>query len=62
MVSVVMLSRFEAQSDMLSGDILYLRLLDMDVVVLNSPLVATELLEKRSQMYSDRPYMATVKP
>ena len=47
---------------MLSGDILYLRLLGTDVMVLNSPLVATELLEKRSQIYSSRPYIATVEP
>ena len=39
---------------------MYIRLLDMDVVVLNSPSVATELLEKRSQIYSDRPFIATV--
>ncbi|KAF8554026.1 hypothetical protein OG21DRAFT_1485023 [Imleria badia] len=41
------------------GDIMYIRLADM---VLNSPSVATELLEKRSQMYSDRPLRATVNP
>jgi hypothetical protein len=39
---------------------MYIRLLDMDVVVLNSLSVATELLEKRSQIYSDRPVIATV--
>ncbi|KAG6374677.1 cytochrome P450 [Boletus reticuloceps] len=44
------------------GDIMYIRLLDMDVVVLNSPSVASELLEKRSQIYSDRPFIATVDP
>ncbi|KAH0833379.1 cytochrome P450 [Lanmaoa asiatica] len=44
------------------GDIMYIRLLDMDVVVLNSLSVATELLEKRSQLYSDRPFIATVDP
>ena len=41
---------------------MYIRLLDMDVVVLNSLSVATELLDKRSQSYSDRPFIATVKP
>ncbi|KAF8142014.1 cytochrome P450 [Boletus edulis] len=44
------------------GDIMYIRLLDMDVVVLNSPSVVSELLEKRSQIYSDRPFIATVNP
>lgn len=41
---------------------MYIRLLGMDVVVLNSRSVATELLEKRSQIYSDRPFIATVEP
>lgn len=31
---------------------MYIRLLDMDVIVLNTPSVAAELLEKRSQIYS----------
>ncbi|KAG6372163.1 cytochrome P450 [Boletus reticuloceps] len=44
------------------GDIMYIQLLDMDVVVLNSPSVASDLLEKRSQTYSDRPFIATVNP
>ncbi|KAI9457042.1 cytochrome P450 [Boletus coccyginus] len=38
---------------------MYIRLLDM---VLNSPSVVTELLEKRTQIYSDRPFTATVNP
>ncbi|KAG8217059.1 hypothetical protein J3R82DRAFT_5053 [Butyriboletus roseoflavus] len=44
------------------GDIMYIRLLDEDVIVLNSPQIATELLRKRSQIYSDRPFIATVEP
>ncbi|KAI9570681.1 cytochrome P450 [Boletus coccyginus] len=44
------------------GDIVYTRLLNTNVVVLNSPSVVTELLEKRSQIYSDRPFIATVEP
>ncbi|KAF8555769.1 cytochrome P450 [Imleria badia] len=44
------------------GDIMYIRLLDMDVIVLNSTFVATELLEKRSKMYSDRPRIPTLVP
>lgn len=41
---------------------MYIRLLDTDVIVLNSTSVATELLEKRSRIYSDRPFFATVEP
>ena len=44
------------------GDIMYIRILDTDLVVLNSRSAATELLEKRSQIYSDRPFIATVEP
>ena len=44
------------------GDIMYIRLLDTDVIVLNSTTVTFELLEKRSQIYSDRPFIATVVP
>lgn len=41
---------------------MYIRLLDTDVIVLNSYSTAIELLEKRSQIYSDRPFIATVEP
>ena len=41
---------------------MYIQLLDTDVIVLNSPSVVTELLGKRSHMYSDRPFIATVEP
>lgn len=41
---------------------MYIRLLDADVVVLNSHSAAIELLEKRSQIYSDRPFIETVQP
>ena len=44
------------------GDIMYIRLLDTDVVVLNSTTVTLELLEKRSRVYSDRPFIATAAP
>ncbi|KAF9241409.1 cytochrome P450 [Melanogaster broomeanus] len=44
------------------GDILYVQLFDQEVVVVNSQLVAMELLEKRSQTYSDRPFIATLEP
>ncbi|KAF8555762.1 cytochrome P450 [Imleria badia] len=42
------------------GDIMYIRLWGTDVIVLNSTFIATELLEKRSQIYSDRPFIITV--
>ncbi|KIJ11833.1 hypothetical protein PAXINDRAFT_33646, partial [Paxillus involutus ATCC 200175] len=44
------------------GDVLYARLLDQEIVILNSQSDAVELLEKRSQIYSDRPFIATVEP
>ena len=43
---------------MFPGDIMYIRLLDADVIVVNSTDVATNLLEKRSHIYSDRPFVA----
>ncbi|KIJ04881.1 hypothetical protein PAXINDRAFT_54277, partial [Paxillus involutus ATCC 200175] len=42
------------------GDVLYARLLDQEFVVLNSQSDAVELLERRSQIYSDRPFIATI--
>ncbi|KIK93319.1 hypothetical protein PAXRUDRAFT_12727 [Paxillus rubicundulus Ve08.2h10] len=44
------------------GDVLYVRLLDQEVVILNSQSDAVELLEKRSKIYSDRPFIATIEP
>ncbi|OAX34999.1 cytochrome P450 [Rhizopogon vinicolor AM-OR11-026] len=41
------------------GDIVYTSALGMDIVVLNSEEVANELLEGRSRIYSDRPYIST---
>jgi len=46
----------------LSGDLFFVRLLDQEVVVLNSQHVAEALLDKRSRIYSDRPYLATLEP
>ncbi|KAF4604257.1 hypothetical protein EYR38_004679 [Pleurotus pulmonarius] len=37
------------------GDVMYLRVLGHDIIVLDSVQAATELLEKRSALYSDRP-------
>ncbi|KAF8840184.1 cytochrome P450 [Paxillus ammoniavirescens] len=44
------------------GDVLYARLLDQEFVILNTQSGAVELLEKRSQNYSDRPFIATLEP
>ncbi|KAH7929012.1 cytochrome P450 [Leucogyrophana mollusca] len=41
------------------GDIIYSRLLNQEIVVINSEEVANALLEKRSHNYSDRPRVAT---
>ncbi|KAN0086124.1 Cytochrome P450 [Tylopilus felleus] len=40
------------------GDIMYIRLVGTDYIVLSSIFLATELLERRSEIYSDRPAIA----
>lgn len=47
---------------MFLGDIIYVRLFDTDIIVLNSASIAMELLDKRSRIYSDRPFYTTVEP
>ncbi|KAF9227185.1 cytochrome P450 [Gyrodon lividus] len=42
------------------GDLIYTRILNMDVLIINSAKVARDLLELRSTKYSDRPQLATV--
>jgi hypothetical protein len=37
------------------GDVIYLRVLNRDIIVLNSAKVAADLLEKRGENYSERP-------
>ncbi|KAG1884198.1 cytochrome P450, partial [Suillus subluteus] len=44
------------------GDLVFVRILNQNAVVINSQHVAQALLDKRSAIYSDRPYMATVEP
>ncbi|KAG2060511.1 cytochrome P450 [Suillus hirtellus] len=44
------------------GDLLFVRLLGQEVVVINSQHVAEALLDKRARIYCDRPYLATLKP
>lgn len=39
------------------GDVIYLSILGRPVIVLNSAQAATDLLEKRGENYSDRPYI-----
>jgi len=46
----------------ISGDLFFLRLLGQEVVVINSQDIAEALMEKRSRIYSDRPYLATRQP
>ncbi|KAG2152614.1 cytochrome P450 [Suillus bovinus] len=44
------------------GDLVFLRMIDESIVVVNSQHVAEALLDKRSRIYSNRPYLATVEP
>ncbi|KAG1718759.1 cytochrome P450 [Suillus paluster] len=44
------------------GDLIFVRLLDQETVVINSQHIAEALLDKRSRIYSDRPYLATLEP
>ncbi|KAG1748494.1 cytochrome P450 [Suillus paluster] len=44
------------------GDLVFVRVLDQEAVVINSQRVAEALLDKRSRIYSDRPYVATIEP
>lgn len=42
---------------LVSGDVMHLKVLGRNMIVLNSVEAATDLLEKRSAQYSDRPRM-----
>ncbi|KAG1845230.1 cytochrome P450 [Suillus tomentosus] len=44
------------------GDLVFVRSLDEEMVVINSQHIAEALLDKRSRNYSDRPYLATLEP
>ncbi|KAG1739604.1 cytochrome P450 [Suillus lakei] len=44
------------------GDLVFVRILDQDAVVINSQHVVQALLDKRSGIYSDRPRLATIEP
>ncbi|KAG1738392.1 cytochrome P450 [Suillus paluster] len=43
------------------GDLIYFRLLGLDFIVVNSEKVARALMDQRSAIYSDRPFIATKK-
>jgi len=45
-----------------TGDIIYARLLNKPLVVINSEEVARDLLELRSGIYSDRPQSIVYEP
>ncbi|KAG6370812.1 cytochrome P450 [Boletus reticuloceps] len=44
------------------GDIFMIRVLKQDIIVINSEKTAKDLLDRRSSIYSDRPYIATRDP
>ena len=44
------------------GNLVFVRILDQEVVVINDQNVAQDLLDKRSLIYSDRAYLATLEP
>jgi hypothetical protein len=46
----------------ISGDLFFLQLLGQEVMVINSQDIAEALMEKRSRIYSDCPYLATRQP
>jgi hypothetical protein len=45
--------------DGMSGDIVYSRVLGQHIIIINSIEVARELLDRRSAIYSDRPFIKT---
>ncbi|KAG9316767.1 cytochrome P450 [Chiua virens] len=46
----------------LFGDLVYTRMFNMNVLVINSAKIARDLVELRSNIYSDRPKYATAEP
>lgn len=42
------------------GDLLYIEILGQKILVINSEKIAQDLLDKRSQTYSDRPQVPMV--
>lgn len=50
-----MVTYFTTLNIISSGDTVYSHFFNQEIIVINSEKVATELLEKRSYNYSDRP-------
>ena len=44
------------------GNLIYVKILNQEVIIVNSYDDAEALLDKRSRIYSDRPYLATTVP
>ena len=44
------------------GNIFMIRVLKQDIIVISSKKIAKDLLDRRSSIYSDRPYLATRQP
>ena len=49
-----------AQADISSGDIVYIRILGNPIIILNSREAAKELFENQSSVYSSRPHRTMV--
>ena len=45
-----------------TGDIYMVQVLQQNIIVINSEKIAKDLLDRRSRIYSDRPYLATREP
>lgn len=56
MVNVTSVSFF-SRLDSLAGDLIYLDLMGQPALLINSRKVANDLMDKRSSIYSDRPFM-----
>ncbi|KAG8679301.1 hypothetical protein FRC11_003903, partial [Ceratobasidium sp. 423] len=52
---------FTRWANQTASDIIYFRVLGSDTIVLNTREAAAELLERRSNIYSDRPHMVMAK-
>lgn len=42
------------------GDIMYTNIFGQDIIIVNSVEIATELVDKRSNIYSDRPDIPSI--
>jgi hypothetical protein len=62
MVRTILVVIARNRSDCCIGDIIYARLLNKPLVVVNSEEVARDVLELRSGIYSDRPQSIVYEP